>query len=178
MPVRVDAARFRPDRTHRRILARNSDLRLLDLPAAATKEQYALFTAYQRSRHHQGDMAKMGYHDYQLLIEQTPVHTSILEARDPSRQLRAVCIVDRVADGLSAVYSFFDPTLTQRSLGTFIILKLIEKSLAANLQFLYLGFWIAETTKMAYKVRFQPLQGFTSGSWQRIDSPPTRSAGN
>ena len=169
VPVRVDVHGFRPDRAHRRVLARNGDLLLQELPATATREQYALFTSYQRLRHYQGDMAKMGYHDYQLLIEQTPVHTSILEVRDPAQNLRAVCIVDHICDGLSAVYSFFDPGLRRRSLGTFIILSLIERSLRANLSYLYLGFWIAQTTKMSYKSRFRPLQGFINAGWQRIE---------
>lgn len=171
VPVRVDVRRFRPDRTHRRVLARNADLTLLDVSASATKEQYVLFTAYQRLRHNHGDMAKMGYHDYQLLIEQTPVQTSILEVRDPAHSLRAVCIVDRICDGLSAVYSFFDPDLGRRSLGTFIILSLIDRSLQADLDYLYLGFWIAETTKMSYKARFRPLEGFTTAGWRPIDPP-------
>lgn len=171
VPVRVDARRFRPDRTHRRILARNADLQLCDVPAVATKEQYALFSAYQSVRHNHGDMAKMGYHDYQLLIEQTTVDTAILEVRDAKRELRAVCIVDRICDGLSAVYSFFDPKLRQRSLGTFIILSLIGKSLQANLNYLYLGFWIAQTTKMSYKSRFRPLEGFSNSGWHELDMP-------
>lgn len=170
VPVRVDVRRFVPDRAHRRVLARNADLLLQDLPPAATKEQYALFSAYQRLRHNQGDMAKMGYHDYQLLIEQTPVQTSILEIRDTKKALRAVCIVDRICDGLSAVYSFFDPSLGRRSLGTFIILSLIERSNQINLDYLYLGFWISKTTKMAYKSRFRPLEGYTAAGWQIINS--------
>ncbi len=177
VPVRVDVRGFQPDRAHRRVLAHNSDLLLQQLPPAATKEQYALFTAYQRRRHHHGDMAKMGYHDYQLLIEQTPVRTSILEVRDPTQILRAVCIVDHICDGLSAVYSFFDPTLRRRSLGTFIILSLIDRSHRADLNYLYLGFWIAQTTKMSYKARFRPLQGFTNAGWQRIDAAEWNDAG-
>jgi Putative arginyl-tRNA:protein arginylyltransferase len=169
IPVRVDVRRFTPDRSHRRVLARNADLQVQDLPPAATKEQYALFAAYQRLRHNQGDMAKMGYHDYQLLIEQTPIQTSILEVRDTRRDLRAVCIVDRICDGLSAVYSFFDPSLGRRSLGTYIILSLINRSNQINLKYLYLGFWIAQTTKMAYKARFRPLEGYTASGWQPIE---------
>lgn len=168
VPVRVDVRRFSPDRAHRRVLARNADLQLFDVPASATKEQYALFTAYQKMRHNHGDMAKMGYHDYQLLIEQTTVDTVIVEFRDQAHILRAVCIVDRICDGLSAVYSFFDPNLGRRSLGTYIILSLINKSLQDNLNYLYLGFWIAETTKMSYKSRFRPLEGFTNSGWHEI----------
>ncbi len=176
VPVRVDAARFQPGRGHRRVLARNADLAVSERAAIATREQYRLFITYQNVRHDQGEMAKMAFADYQSLIEQTPVRTGILEARDRSGKLVACAIFDIVCDGLSAVYSFFAADQPRRSLGTFLILELIAKTRAMPLGYLYLGFWIAETTKMAYKTRFRPLQHFTGQGWE-LSEPEIASAG-
>lgn len=181
VPVRVDAKAFSPGRTLRKVLARNADLTLAEAPPAATQEQYRLFVAYQNNRHDQGEMAKMGFPDYQALIEQTPVRTLLLEARGADGSLAAVAIFDVVSDGLSAVYSFYNADEPRRSLGTFLIMQLLEKTRAAGLDYLYLGFWIAETTKMAYKTRFRPLQAYSGDGWQAIDpdrppAPPPQPA--
>ncbi len=170
VPVRVDAVRFRPGRGHRRVLARNADLVISERAAIATKEQYRLFITYQNIRHDQGEMAKMAFPDYQSLIEQTPVRTGVLEARDRCGKLVACAIFDVVCDGLSAVYSFFAADQPRRSLGTFLILELIKKTRAIPLGYVYLGFWIAETTKMAYKTRFQPLQLYTGQGWEPAEA--------
>jgi arginine-tRNA-protein transferase len=169
VPVRVDAAGFAPGRALRRVLARNADILLTERPPVATKEQYRLFVEYQNHRHDQGEMAKMAFPDYQALIEQTPVRTAVLEGRFADGRLAAVAIFDSVSDGLSAVYSFFDTADPRRSLGSFLIVKLIEMTLAAGLSYLYLGFWIAETTKMAYKTRCRPLEAYAGAGWQRIE---------
>jgi arginine-tRNA-protein transferase len=169
MPVRVHVPCFVPDRSHRRVLARNSTVLVSEVPAQATSEQYNLFAQYQKLRHRTGEMAKMRFYDYQMLIEQTPVKTSVLEARESDGKLCAVSIVDHLVDGISAVYSFYDAQATRRSLGTYMILKMIEKARLGLLQYLYLGFWIAQATNMAYKARFKPLECFTPDGWKITD---------
>ena len=149
--VRIRAAEFQPSRAQRRNLKRNRDLALTLHDPTATEEQYLLFNAYQRRRHGGGEMAKMDMIDYQALIEETPLDTIIAEARDQSGVLVGVCLIDRLADGLSAVYSFFDPTHSDRGLGTYLILWTIEQARADARQYVYLGYWVAGSPKMAYK---------------------------
>lgn len=167
--VRVSVSGFVPGRGHRRILQRNADLVASTTPPIATSEHFVLFREYERERHGDGEMARMTYYDYQTLIEETPVDTHLVEIRDGMGRLFGVCLTDRMSDGLSAVYSFYDPRLARRSLGSFIILTLIEQARRAGLQHVYLGFWIAECQKMAYKARFQPLEAYTPDGWQRLD---------
>ncbi len=118
--VRVVVDEFKPGKSFNRILKRNSDLTAEVVEPVATHEQYALFSDYQRSRHNGGDMSKMDFLDYQALIEDTPVNTFVVEFRRPSGTLAGACLVDRLSDGLSAVYSFFDDNDQDRSLGTYI----------------------------------------------------------
>jgi len=173
--VRILAPAFAPGRTHRRILKRNADLIGCEVPARATAEQYGLFTAYQSGRHAGGEMARMDFFDYQALVEDTPIDTCVVEFRDPAGALVAACIADRVADGYSAVYSFFDPDAPQRCLGTYAILCLVEQAQRRGLPYVYLGFWVADCRKMAYKAQFQPLEAYTPQGWQPLkpDDPAT-----
>lgn len=170
--VRICAGEFRPNRTQRRIFTRNEDLSGSPAPARATREQFRLFHAYQSSRHGGGEMSRMDFFDYQALVEDTPVETSVLEFRDGRGDLVAACVADRIADGFSAVYSFFSPEMARRSLGTFMILWLVERARYRALPYVYLGFWVADCPKMAYKAGFQPLEAYTPDGWQRLD--PTR----
>jgi arginine-tRNA-protein transferase len=167
--VRIVAPEFRPSRTQRRVAKRNRELTATETPARATSEQFALFQAYQHSRHEGGEMARMDYFDYQALVEDTPVNTIIIEFRDDRGALQAACIADRVADGLSAVYSFYDPELADRSLGTYVVLWLIERTKALGLRHVYLGFWIADCAKMSYKTGFRPLEAYTPDGWRPLD---------
>ena len=114
-------------------------------------------------------MANMDYPDYQSLIENNPVDTNVVEFHVPNKGRAAACLMDRVENGLSAVYSFFDPALDKRSLGSFVILVLIEKAQAAGLPYVYLGFWIEASRKMRYKSRFEPIQGFGPDGWRPLD---------
>jgi arginine-tRNA-protein transferase len=168
--VRVKALAFVPDRAQRRVRARNADLTLTAMPPRASEEQYALFRAYQRDRHGDGEMARMTFYDFQTLIEDTPVETYVLAAHDPAGRLVAACLTDRMNDGLSAVYSFFDAGARRRSLGTFLILSLIEEARRRDLPHVYLGFWIARSQKMAYKARFRPLEAYTPDGWRLLDA--------
>lgn len=171
VPVRIDVAGFRPSRTQRRVANRNADLAAAERPPEATDDQYALFARYIRSRHGDGDMANMVEGDYRALVEDTPVESTVLELRDDDGILIAGCLVDRLSDGLSAVYSFFDPTLDKRSLGTFMVLWLVERARALKLPYVYLGYWIEESPKMAYKARFRPLEAFMDGRWTALPAP-------
>lgn len=169
VPIRVVSEEFTPDRTQRRILRANADLTVSEMPARATAEQFTLFQRYQKNRHADGDMAAMGYYDYRAMIEDTPISTGILEFRDAQDRLLGACLTDWLADGLSAVYSFFDPDEDKRSLGTFAVLWLIGRARSLGLPYVYLGYWVPESRKMAYKARFRPSEILMSGAWHRLD---------
>ncbi|MBV8888870.1 MAG: arginyltransferase [Alphaproteobacteria bacterium] len=168
VPVRIAVAQFEHTRSTRRLRNRNADLRGRLVAAHGTIEQYRLFMAYQRSRHSDSDMAAMSYGDYRGMIEDTPVRTAVAEFRDPAGRLVAAALVDRLDDGLSAVYSFYDPGLDQRSLGTWSILWLVEACRRADLPYVYLGYWIADSPKMAYKGRFPALERLIPGGWTEL----------
>ena len=169
--VRVLAQDFDTSRSQRRIWNKNKDLSAEETPAVATQEQYTLFSRYQRHRHGHGDMSRMDFFDYQALIEDTPVETTLVEFRDPNGRLVAACLTDMMDTGLSAVYSFFDPDLQSRSLGTHMILWLIERARSLELSHVYLGFWIAESSRMAYKAKFRPIEIKRSEGWFIFDDP-------
>lgn len=169
VPIRVVSEDFSPDRTQRRILRANADLTVSEMPARATAEQFTLFQRYQKNRHADGDMAAMGYYDYRAMIEDTPISTGILEFRDARDRLLGACLTDWLADGLSAVYSFFDTDQEKRSLGTFAVLWLIGRARSLGLPYVYLGYWVPESRKMAYKARFRPSEILISGAWHRLN---------
>jgi arginine-tRNA-protein transferase len=177
VPIRVVSEDFAPDRTQRRILRANADLTVSEMPARATAEQFTLFQRYQKTRHADGDMAAMGYYDYRAMIEDTPISTGLLEFRDAQDRLLGACLTDWLADGLSAVYSFFDTDQDKRSLGTFAVLWLIGRARSLGLPYVYLGYWVPESRKMAYKARFRPSEILMSGAWHRLNddaSVPTQ----
>ncbi|MDA1091468.1 MAG: arginyltransferase [Proteobacteria bacterium] len=164
--VRILARRFELSRSQRRIWNRNKRLIISEISPVASQEQFEIFSAYQESRHSNGDMAKMDFRDYQALIEDTPVESSLLEFRDQDQTLVAACLMDRVDNGLSAVYSYFDPALYRDSLGTLMILWMIDRVRALGLEYAYLGFWIAECSKMSYKAKFQPMETLSPEGWR------------
>ncbi len=168
VPVRVKAQAFVPGPSFRRVLRANRDLRDLQQPASATAEQFELFRRYVTSRHWDGEMAAMSRADYRAMVEDTRLDTRITEYRDPEHRLTAACIVDWLEDGPSAVYSFFEPDLHRRSLGSFIVLSLIEQARAAGRPHVYLGYWIAASRKMDYKIRFRPIEGLGPEGWRTI----------
>lgn len=179
VPVRIVATEFRYKKSLKRVWRANGDLHARCVPARATAEQYRLFSRYQDSRHTGGDMALMGFYDYRSMVEDSPIDTFMVEFRDESETLRAACLTDRTNDGLSAVYSFFDPDWHDRSLGSFAILWLVEQARREGAPYVYLGYWIAESRKMSYKARFQPLEAFGPGGWRRMGPsgpPPERRA--
>ncbi len=170
--VRVPVRDFIPNKTQRRLIKRNADLVGEKCAPKATQEQYALFRSYIDTRHADGDMALMVDSDYRALVEETPVRSSLIEFRDTDKRLVAACLTDRLADGFSAVYSFFDPALDRRSLGTFMVLWLIEHARLQGLDHLYLGFWVQGSPKMDYKRHFRPLEAFTPDGWKRLADAP------
>lgn len=167
--LRIKVADFDWKRSWRRTMNANRDLTVTETGPTATSEQFELFAGYQSSRHAGGDMAKMNYFDYSSLVEDTPVDSYVTEFRDAGK-LVAVCLADRLGDGLSAVYSFFDPgrrnRRNRRSLGTLMILRLVEQAQARKLDHVYLGFWISGCAKMSYKSRFRPIETFTPEGWR------------
>lgn len=169
IPVRIAASSFVANRSLRRVARANADLAIASVGALGTVEQYRLFLRYQRSRHGGGDMAAMSFNDYRSMVEETPVETRVIEFRDQDGTLIAVMLADHMADSYSAVYSFFDPDAHKRSLGTFMILWLIEQATAERLPHVYLGYWIEDSRKMAYKTRFRPLERLGPDGWTVID---------
>jgi leucyl-tRNA---protein transferase len=165
VPVRVVAWQFEPSRSQLRVARANADVSECEVQGLATPEQYALFARYLSARHADGEMAGMTYADYVAMVEDSPLSTLIAEYRDRAGKLIGACLVDRLHDGLSAVYSYFEPSQSERSLGTYMIQRLIERTRAAGLPYLYLGYWISGSRKMAYKANFRPLEGLTSRGW-------------
>jgi leucyl-tRNA---protein transferase len=163
--IRIRAREFSYSRSQRRIAKRNKDLIANEVSAVANEEQFILFNSYQHSRHSGGDMETMRFSDYKSLVEENNVDTALIEFRHNDR-LIACIIVDKISDGFSAVYSFFDTGFaSHRSLGTYMILWLIAHAKALELDYVYLGFWISNCQKMSYKQNFQPLDYFLSGRW-------------
>ena len=142
------------------------------MPARATAEQFALFQRYQQARHGEGDMAAMGFYDYRAMVEDTPITTGMIEFRDAQDRLVGACLTDWLSDGLSAVYSFYDPALARRSLGAWAILWLVGRAQALRLPYVYLGYWVPESRKMTYKSRYRPSEMLIGGTWRVLEEPP------
>jgi arginyl-tRNA--protein-N-Asp/Glu arginylyltransferase len=170
VPVRIAVGKFAHSRSTRRVRNANRGLSGRLVAARATPEQFQLFTAYQRSRHHDSDMAAMSYADYRSMVEDTPLRTVIAEFRDAEGALVAATLLDRLDDGASAVYSFYDPAREKQSLGTWSILWLVEECRRQGLPFVYLGYWIAESPKMAYKIRFPAVERLTAAGWMPLSA--------
>lgn len=173
--VRIAVDGFEETRSFRRLRHANADLDVEPCPARATGEQHRLFLSYQETRHAGGDMASMEFHEYRAMIEDSPIQTLLYEFRDADRRLTAAVLTDVMDDGLSAVYSFYRPDQLKRSLGTFVVLTLVDACRTLGLPYLYLGYWIAESRKMAYKSRFRPLEGYGVDGWRRISAQPETS---
>lgn len=154
---------FTPSSRHRRTLKRNNDITGTELPPTATRDQYDLFMAYLNARHAGGGMTQMSYVDYEFMVEDTPVDSMTIEYRltqedGSAGTLVGVALSDVMQEGLSMVYSFFDPDLGSRGLGNFMILDHIRRVRAKELKYVYLGYWVKGSPKMAYKMNFQPLE--------------------
>lgn len=169
VPVRVVVDRFEPRKSLRRIHRLNADLSVRMLPAEATAEQFTLFHRYISSRHGDGEMAGMTEEEFRSMVESSDIDTRMAEFRNGDGDLIAACLLDWLADGPSAVYSFFEPGLSCRSLGTYVVLWLIDAAGREGASHVYLGYWIEDSRKMAYKARFQPLEGLGPDGWRELD---------
>jgi arginine-tRNA-protein transferase len=168
VPVRIVVEAFRPGRSFRRVQHRNADLRWAELPAVTTDEQFALFHRYLHHRHRDGGMVRMDRQAYGEMVEMAPASTRVIEFRADDGALVGVSLTDRLRSGLSGVYKFFAPEAATRSLGTFIILWHIERARSLSLPYVYLGYWIGESRKMAYKARFAPLEQLDGAEWRSL----------
>jgi leucyl-tRNA---protein transferase len=168
VPVRIPVERFRLNRGWRRIWRQNADLVAAERRAVATREQFALFQRYLESRHGESGMAAMTWADFRAMIDDSPVDSRIVEWRRADGSLIAASLTDHSPSGLSGVYKFFDPEAARRSLGSLIILWHVEHARELGLPYVYLGYWIAASAKMAYKARFQPLEQLTPDGWQPL----------
>ncbi len=159
---------FVPNRNQRRILKKNRDVIVSIHPARYEEEYYALYIRYQQSRHTGGSMSESSPTDFCDFLTSDWCDTSFIEYRVEDK-LVAVAVTDLLDEGFSALYTFFDPTLASRSLGVFSVLKQAELAKAAGKKWLYLGYWIEDCQKMAYKSNYQPLEGFINNQWQKVD---------
>lgn len=170
-PVRLPVEQFQPSESQRRTARHNRDLTVQIIDPAAEDEAYDLFIRYQSTRHADGDMMTMGYDEFEAMIANNLVRTKLLTLRDPRNTLRGVMILDELSDGASAVYSFFDPDHPRRSLGTYLVLSLIDHVREQQKGFVYLGYWIEGTRKMAYKASYHPLQKLGLHGWEEMPKP-------
>ncbi|EHK56376.1 arginyltransferase [Allomesorhizobium alhagi] len=177
--VRILAGEFQATKNMRRVIQRNSDLIGAMHDAEPSTEQYSLFRRYLDARHRKGGMSDMTVLDYAMMVEDTHVDTKIIEyrKRGPDSfitgrgqgELIAVALSDKMADGMSMVYSYFNPDFEDRSLGTFMILDHIARARAAGLPHVYLGYWVNGSRKMSYKVRFMPQEHLGPRGWERYE---------
>ena len=168
--VRVVAKDFRPTQSMRRVSRRNADIASDMRIAVPTSEQYAIFRAYLDSRHRDGGMADMTVLDYAMMVEDSHIETRIIEYRlRGSSELVAIALTDVLGDGLSMVYSFFEPDQAGRSLGTFMVLDHIARAQRMGLSYVYLGYWVRGSRKMDYKGRFLPQERLMPDGWTRAE---------
>lgn len=178
--VRVVTADFKPNNSQKRAIRNNQDLLVSARKSWSTEEQYQLLRHYLDNRHPDGGMSEMDEIDFADMIEQTPVRTNVIEYRLPdgsedddgvdiSGQLIGACLTDQQSDGLSMIYSFYDPTHEDRSgLGNYIILDHILRAKAAGLPYVYLGYWVAQSPRMKYKTRYKPLEKLGPNGWESL----------
>lgn len=170
LPARVIVDRFVPNRTQRRTLARHAELSAKERSLGFREEHYALYQRYQAARHHGGGMDQDSRDQYAHFLLQTHVDSRLIEFREGGA-LRMVSIIDVLSDGLSSVYTFFEPDQPGTSYGTYAILWQIAQCRHLGLPHLYLGYWIRDSRKMAYKSHFQPMEVLHEGNWSI--QPPT-----
>jgi len=171
VPVRILTNDFDERPWMRRVLQVNAPLAAEVITPRPSREQYALFRRYIATRHGDGEMALMDFDDYRNMVEDSPIESLIVEFRDPMGTLVAACLTDKLSDGFSAVYSFFAHDKKWPSLGSYMILRLIETARQGALPYVYLGYWVEGSRKMAYKARFRPLQALGTDGWHNFEPP-------
>jgi arginine-tRNA-protein transferase len=177
--ARIPADDYVFSRSERKALSRNEDLERRLVEPEATMEQFDLLRRYLMARHADGGMAEMTWPDYVAMVEDTAVRTHIVEYRLKSKdvgpgELMACALVDVMSDGLSLVYSFYDPTISRRSLGSFVILDHVIQAGLAGLPYVYLGYWVRGSEKMDYKVRFSPIELLRPEGWTLMSTRELR----
>lgn len=164
--VRVVAKKFQPTKSQKRVLKNNGDIISIVVPAKITGEHYDLLAAYLSARHHDGSMADMTMEDFTDMVETTTVDTVLIEYRHRlDKSLIGLALTDDHSDGLSMVYSLFDPKESKRSFGTYMILDHIDRTAKLMKPYVYLGYWIEKSRKMSYKDKFQPLEKLGPDGW-------------
>ena len=169
-PVRLPVAELKLSRSQRRAFKRHSNLRARELPLALVDEHYALYQRYQQARHPGGGMDEDSHEQYVQFLLQSRVDTRLIEFSD-DQGVRMVSLIDVLDDGLSSVYTFYEPNIPGASFGIYNILWQAAQCVALDLPYLYLGYWIAESPKMAYKTDFYPIQGYLVGQWEPLETP-------
>ena len=173
--ARIPAKDYPFSRSERRVIERNDDLVRHMVEAEATMEQFELLRRYLLARHADGGMADMTWPDYLAMVEDTPVRTHVIEYRMPPDgnapgELVACALVDALADGLSLVYSFYEPSLRRRSLGSFVILDHVVQAELHGIPYVYLGYWVHGSPKMDYKARFNPIEVLKGQTWTLLSA--------
>ena len=169
VPVRVPVRAFQASRGQRRVWSRNTDIAVIETPARFEPAHFELYRRYQAGRHPESGMNDADPEKYLGFLASREIDTAFFELRAGNRLL-GVAVADLLPDGLSAVYTFYDPDLPQRGLGVYAVLWEIAETARRGLDYLYLGYWIAESPKMAYKTRYQPIEMLQGGQWRPL--PP------
>ena len=167
-PVRTLVHEFKTNRSQRRALQQHADLHTEILPLEFVEEHFELYQRYQSRRHAGGGMDQDGREQYAQFLLQSRVDTRLVAFRDAQDTLRMISIIDILEDGLSSVYTFYDPDVPHSSYGTFNVLWQIAQTKTLGLPYLYLGYWIEASRKMSYKTNFKPLQALIDGNWQSL----------
>lgn len=167
VPVRIVTAEFAASRTQQRMQKKHAALTTEIFDLQYNAEHYELYLRYQAARHAGGGMDQDSREQYRHFLLQSNVHSRLVEFREAG-ELRMISIIDELQDGLSSVYTFFDPDIPGASYGTYNVLWQIERCRVLGLPYLYLGYWIEQSRKMAYKTNFQPIEGLLNNRWQRL----------
>lgn len=167
-PVRVNAAQFVATRSQRRAWKQHQHLKTWVTRLTYVHEHYDLYLRYQAARHAGGGMDQDSRDQYAQFLLQSKVNTRLVEFREPDGLLRMVSIIDVLDDGLSSVYTFYDPDVPKASFGTFNVLWQIEQARQLTMPFIYLGYWIQQSGKMAYKINFRPIEALRNGTWETL----------
>jgi len=165
-PVRVKAGAYEPNRSQKRAWARHGNLTAWVTNLTYVAEHYELYLRYQAARHAGGGMDQDSRDQYAQFLLQSKVNTRLVEFRDEQNVLRMVSIIDVLDDGLSSVYTFYDPDVSGASFGTYNVVWQIEQAKQLGMPYVYLGYWISESQKMAYKVNFKPIEARRNGRWE------------
>jgi arginine-tRNA-protein transferase len=167
--VRVNGREFIPSKSQKRVISKNKDLTAIAVPPQFTDEYYELYANYINTRHSDGDMYPPTPEQFSAFLIEGGQQGCFYEFRDSQSKLVALAVTDYLTQGLSAIYTFFDPAESHRSLGSYAILWQLQEVKRLDLEYLYLGYWIRECQKMSYKVAYNPLEMLLHGQWIVVD---------